>query len=669
MNKAPQEERQEEQIVDIPGMGEVAFPANMTDEEIVAAIENDIMPTRTGGERAGRAAGVATRGAITGATAIPALALTPLTSAINQVSRVGQAAEYASGGHRGEYRPINIVQSPTEAVRGALDASGLPQAETAGERVLQTTMELAAAGGPLIGAGRRLAAAAPETRAGYIGEVLGQAPGRQTALGGLSGLTLESTREMGADEITANAAAVASSILIPAGLTQIGRTAANRFGETMRRFQAQGIEPSASMVTGNPVLRSMENFFGKFPGGQGVMLRHQRRVQEAFERGIQTGVSAEQAGRAIRQGITGDSGFMERTSSVFRGMDEALTQRVGDSAGYPANTVRTLEEMNALIPGLENTSLSLRNARMVELGRRLQNDLTANRYGPTRQEAVPFSGLRQLRTIVGEQVEDALISGTNSQQYKRLYGALTRDMEAIAALNGAGQQFARQNAYWTARMSRVEDVLNRVLGRNSTPEEIFLRINPTNPDEVNLMRSTLRSLEPGEREVVARAVVDRLGRTSGNEFSSFRFLENWNSINPRLKNAMFSEEQIAHYDDMARLARNIGQTSDDVGMGHGLGHYAVFGSVGGGALGLLHGAPDVAAAGFTAASSIMVGSNISARLLTNQRFLNWATSMPRDAQRLPEHMARLAVLYAEERDPATRRDLEYLISGTMEDDD
>jgi hypothetical protein len=59
------------QIIEVPGMGEVEFPDDMTDEQIVAAIRGQSQPARTTGQEVRRQLGLTGRAVVEGAAAIP----------------------------------------------------------------------------------------------------------------------------------------------------------------------------------------------------------------------------------------------------------------------------------------------------------------------------------------------------------------------------------------------------------------------------------------------------------------------------------------------------------------------------------------------------------------------------------------------------------------------
>lgn len=502
-------------------------------------------------------------------------------------------------------------------------------------------------GGSMIPGGSPRAAATAATGGALAGEFIGP---EWTALGAM------------APSVAAQTAAAAKNAF------------ANKAAANLETFKQAGTLPSAGQVTDNTFLHGLENLAAKFPGGSGIMKSFIERQQRQMGAQARTGVSAEDAGRAIERGVIGQGGFLERTKAIWQRLDDDLAAKIPSTAAIkPSNTLQVLDEITRPTPGAEKTSQVMSTPKMMEVRNALQSDmggrppervitlLGADGKTPIAQvpiggtpgmETIPFTALRELRSKVGSMLDQSLVSGIPGGELRRLYGALSSDMESAANQAGAGREFARQNNYYRSRMARVEDVLDRVIGKGKQPEDIFKAVNPTDPDQANKLRAVMRSLEPSERQVVSEAVANRLGRASpgkqdvyGEVFSSETFLTNWNKLSPGAKAQFFPDPPLReNMEALAKAAAAIrsgkGIYANPSGTAGSFAAYSVYASpIASIATGSV--APLAAAGG--AAGSAYIG----AKMMTNPKVVEWLAKPinPTNPNEAQAHLARLGVIY------------------------
>jgi hypothetical protein len=437
-------------------------------------------------------------------------------------------------------------------------------------------------------------------------------------------------------------------------------------------FRRAGTEPDVAQATDSNFAAGLENVISRFPGGQGVMSKFRESQQEQLGQSARTGVSAEAGGRSIKTGITGDGGFLDRTKAQWQKLDNDLGIKVGQ--GYrlaPTKTSQALDELTAVTPGAEKTSSSLVNARVAEIKQNFAADLQAN------NGQMPFEALRALRSKVGSLLDDSLVSGIPNGELKKLYGALSKDLEAAAGQAGATREFARQNNYYKARMDRIENTLDAVLGDKKTFEQIFKGVAPTDVDSVNKIRRVFRSLSGEQRDLVARAVVDRLGRATpgqqdatGAKFSSETFLSNWSRINDSAKVQLFPDATMRNkLDAISKVSEEIRKNKQVFGNNSGT-------AQGVSAAGVYATAPvavglaasgNVGAAGAAVAvtSALVVGANIGAKMLTSPKVVDWLakSSKTTSPEQMTAQLGRLAVIYNQTKDEALKQEMgEYINS-------
>jgi len=526
----------------------------------------------------------------------------------------------------------------SESIRKVMEAAGLrtenPRPDDFVSRMLHTGGEVA--GGSLVPGARPISTVAAALGAATAGEAFG---GEWAGIGALG------------PSIAVTGAAAAKD--------RIASTLAPRIAS----YTAIGTSPSLGQATGNTFLQGLENVVAKIPGGTGVMKRFREGQQEVIGAVARTGVSGEAAGRAIERGITGEGGFLARTKAQWQQLDAALSAKVPPATALaPASTMAALDDLTAAIPGAQAASATLVNPKLAQLRMALTDDLEAA------GGQVPFEALRALRTKVGSMLDDTLVSGVPGGELKKVYAAMTRDMEAAARAAGAGKEFARQNRYWAARMDRVESVLERVIGKGKQPEDIFKTFFPTDVAQAGKVRAVMRSLEPAERRVVSEAVVNRLGRAApgqqtdvGDVFSTETFLTNWNKLSPGAKAQLFSDpKMVSDMDHIAKIAsdmRKAGGVFSNASGTAGLAAAQVM------AVGPIASLATMDPTFLLATASMAASANVTARLLTSPKFVDWlATASKTRPENLAVHMGRLAALHAEG-DPDEKAELEKFVGG------
>jgi len=435
--------------------------------------------------------------------------------------------------------------------------------------------------------------------------------------------------------------------------------------QNINTFKQVGTTPDVAQATDSNFFRGLTNVVGRVPGGQGLIQKFREMEQKALGRAAETGVSAEQAGRAIEKGVTGEGGFLERTKLQWQALDQKLADKVGGQyMTPPTNTMKALDDLTQVTPGAEQSTAQLINPKIAQFKQALQADATAN------MGAVPFDALRSLRTKVGSMLDDSLVSGIPNGELKRLYGALSKDIESAAGAVGAKQEFTRQSNYYRARMDRIEGTLDSVLGKSKEPEAVFKSVAPTDVDSVNKVRRVMRSLEPAERQVVTEAMVNRLGRatpgrqTQDMNFSSETFLTNWNKLNDSAKSQLFPEAEMrSKLDAIAKVSSDIREGKVPFGNPSGTGAAVtaagIYGSIPVAAGQAISGNVPGALATLGAAGSIVAGANIGARMLTSPKVVDWLAKSSKAAtpEQVAAQMGRLAIIYNESKDDQLRQEL------------
>jgi hypothetical protein len=553
--------------------------------------------------------------------------------------------------------------------------AGLPQPENRTERIAGAVTEGMAGAGTMVGSGKALSQVASPA-AKVVGDALSAGPGMQVLAGAGGAGNAARVREDGgstADQVLAGLTGAA----VPLVGQAVGSAAvrgAFRGGEANRlimddrisTIEGAGAQPTVGLGTGTRLSQAVEAGLAKLPGSAGPIARAAQRVSDdlgdrvsGVAEGVARNADPSAAGAAIERGVTS---FVKR----FRGEQQFLYNKLDQyiPAQQPidvSNTRAALRSLTADIPGAPELSSLLRNPRIASIAEAFSKD--AANSGP-----LPYAAIKQIRTEVGNAMsEGPLVSGAPTAKLKELYGALSRDMEAAATAAGpdAEKALARANQYTRAGMQRIETHLDRTIGK--TAEETYKRL-VSDPGNTTKLATTLKSLDPAERDIVKASVINRLGRATagqqdeaGEVFSASTFLTNWNKLEPRGKAVLFSGQDGQLRRDLDQVAKTAAMLRDQSRVfanpsGTAAGMYNV-GAIGASTYGVLSGNLGTTATLLTA----MGAANLTGRMMTNPDFVRWlarSTRMPPAA--LPTSLNTLSQVAAQQ-DSASRAEIESFI--------
>lgn len=634
------------------------------DRTLIAALESGAGKTapRSFMQEIGRQVGLTARAGIKGVTAIPTMVGDAL--GLNSSGAVDKTLGY-------------ILPSPKNATeRVAGDIAG------------------AMAGGGAISAGGRVLAQAPGAIARGVGDILASGTGMNVVSSGTGAGAAGVVRENGGGPGAQLAAGIAGSLAPTVavgggaaairGLARGGEEGRQRMVERVKTFEDAGIEnPTVGQATGTRGAQATESVLSRMPASAGRMVA--RGEEEAAQMGAKvSGIAddlakntdATKAGLTIERGIKGFvKDFRATQDRLYNALDRYIAP---DSRVDVTSTKAALESLNQPIPGAPETSKFFQNARIGGIQRAVVADTETpagplSQLGPIQRKLfedlppaqqtalandmidgkLPFEAVKKLRTLVGRELsEHNLASDVPRSKWKALYAALSKDMEGAAAAAGpeAERTLARANNYSSAGMSRIENVLDRVVGEGKAAEKIYGAAVGETKNGATTINAVMRSLAPAEQDVVRSEFIRRLGgATAGNQnaegtaFSAKTFLTEWNKVDPAAKRTLFAgkDGQIAKdLDAVAKAAELIDKGSK------------VFANPSGTAQALTasHAGIGLAAAIGTGNAPVAAGiigglfaANGSARLMTNPDFVRWlakSTTMPAGA--IPGHIQALA---------------------------
>ena len=291
---------------------------------------------------------------------------------------------------------------------------------------------------------------------------------------------------------------------------------------------------------------------------------------------------------------------------------------------------------------------------------------------------MPYERLKDLRSQVGaalEVTDPAVLNSAARADMKRLYSALSDDMEAAARVSGATREFTAANRFYRQGSDRIETWLDN-LNKKVRPEDFWKATIGDSPQSATQLRAYKQMLKPDEWDFMVETVSNRWGRvvpgqeTIAHQFQLNKWYTNWNKTPVEVRDVLFGKQGSAKRDAAELMAKNLDKyreqsqvlfnSSGSAGLGLAASaQYGAIGGVGTAVLGYLTGQTttplEVAQAAIVGtAGGVMAataGSTGFAKLTTNQNFARWlAQGMEMPSVRLPGHLMRLASIASNDKD-------------------
>lgn len=589
--------------------------SKMSNEELLAGLKPRNAPPveeASMGDKVARGLGLGVRSLAQGLASVPGmvtdnLIAKPLNAAVDAVMGEGNGPR---------------LQMLKEATGNLATHAGLPQPETASERIAQDVAEGGAGAlAGVFGAGPLLAKSAGSVAQG-VGGMLMEAPKLQAVSGAASGAASGITRENGGGEVAQMVAGLAGGLAPTVG-SFAGKAAlrgAVRGGEAGRQQMADnidtfekaaGITPTLGQATQSRAIQAAETGLSSVPGSSGFMARRgeiqAKALQDAVDditNKLAPNANGWGAGEAIAKGV---DTFKNNVKTVQKNLYGKLDEFI--PAQTPVQVDRTRDALAALnegIAGAPSLSRFFKNSKIGSIEQAFLKDLDSfaqGRVNPGMQGMgvapqpgqLPYQAVQKLRTMVGQEIADnSLVADVPRSKWRALYSALSDDLGGAAEQVGpkAQQAWSRANQYTKSSIQRLEQ-LEGIVNRDA-PEKIFKAATSGLADGGTQIQRLMKSMPDENRREVTAAVLQRLGRARnsaqdemGSAFSPETFLTNLAAMSAPARNALFANsgmpglrQRIETMGRMASLRRDGAQVFANpsgtarqtslIGMGSGL---------------------------------------------------------------------------------------------------
>ena len=519
--------------------------------------------------------------------------------------------------------------------------------------------------------------------AATIGGIFGGPPGAGYAAIGATGLYDtyasmfgETQRSEGfiartAETVTQGLAAASGQKLGDIAVPVVTNAAKRVLGGGTAKAQAiyddlikHNITPTAGTVSGGKGIGRLEGALDQAVASATTMRNSIVEVVETSQKAVvklakQIGTPRSQQGTGVRMQEAAE-GALQTFAKGQTAIENDLAAKIGDDALFSLDALRGFHaEMKTLQTQLPGFSQKAQGAILESLDS-LMSDAAAN------GGRIPYSAFRQVRTFFGGKMSD-MTEGVNRSVYKRMYRAMTEDLEAGATLRGHGDLFEETMAFTRNFKSEYDDVLNKIIDFEA-PERGYRSLLNSRRDGGTYFRKLQEQFKPDEWADVSATLIEKMGHKNfGNSvaddsFSINTFLSNWESIAVEAQETLFKgvadgpalrsglNELVGVFKNVAANAR-LGNASNTAGAAHAL---QLMDALGGNFTRLLMGSLTVG--GQPALAAGVLASNIGgkiitplavSKLITNAGFVKWFAGGPavRTGAEVGKHIGRLGALY------------------------
>lgn len=182
-----------------------------------------------------------------------------------------------------------------------------------------------------------------------------------------------------------------------------------------------------------------------------------------------------------------------------------------------------------------------------------------------------FDGLQRARSDIGNSLNFGTANpGFNAGDLKRVYGAMSKDMEDVAAQSVKGGvkpeqavQALREAHSTAAPIIEFNKTLNKLDGIKADESLVgsLVKSGQDKTGNVKLLSQLRASMPSEDFQQIGAVALGELGHNaSTGKFSINQFATGWEKMGDRAKSVMFSPEHRKALDDIAQLGRHLKDT-------------------------------------------------------------------------------------------------------------
>jgi hypothetical protein len=424
------------------------------------------------------------------------------------------------------------VQPLREQVKKALTEIGVPEPESAMERVIGAISE-GAAGAGVQAKTAKAGAELLEGGAKAIASQLAAQPVAQVAGGAGAGAGAQTAAEMGAGPVGQIAAALAGGAVGGRAATTTAETPSAALPAAVREAEDAGVRVMTTDVlqpttfAGRWLQRTGEMIPAAGTGGPRAA-QQQERIDASVDLLRNYGVSERSAADNSVISAVADDLMKRRGENLtkYTGMKNEVINRLAN--GQPVDVTRAVAKIDEEIGRLRNIS-STQFKPIIDRLQTWKDDLTGKTVvdlpDGTQQTVLkgqPIDSIEVLRRQIGESFEDPNLASVRSEGEKvlsRIYAPLREDMAEFIRTNGERRDFDKWNIAnkQLSKMGKELDVnvLEKSLERgDATPEIVRSMLFSNKPSDVKLLYRSLSA--DGKRNAKTAVLQEAFDKIGGN---------------------------------------------------------------------------------------------------------------------------------------------------------
>jgi hypothetical protein len=313
-----------------------------------------------------------------------------------------------------------------------------------------------------------------------------------------------------------------------------------------------GIKMTPAQLTGNKLLAQAENVLSNFPGANHIISKARAASQNSGEAAFARMIE----GHALSEMDFGDA--------IAHSINKSVQGAIKDAGGeYEAAIDMVDKKSRSEIVSLKALLAEMKDtyANDPELAEMLKVQAVESLR---KMKSISFGALRNLRTEIGAQIGGGStpFASVNAADLKRMYGAITEDIEAhiISHSPASAKRWEEANKAYAAAKLDEEAVAKTTLTEGGTKTYNAL-IGPAAGSGKAMTEEQARAavkhldedtLQQLKAEIVRRAGLESAGKVGAERgFSPATFSTNWKKIPAAVKQVIFTPEEIEELEKLS----------------------------------------------------------------------------------------------------------------------
>ncbi len=348
-------------------------------------------------------------------------------------------------------------------------------------------------------------------------------------------------------------------------------------------FEEANVSPSSLSVLSEGqnlgLVRDIEYILGNIPIAKQKIVKAGNKMQNDMGESLlnttsylvnqPANVNSITLGNLVKNGIENASTKFSTKSTALYNEAFDLVKPLGDFTVTPSKFVQKLDELatpsganitKKVTKKMAKEDPSLTVGDTIVVGQK-RSALQSQKLIDIRKEindkiqngTLTFQELRKYRSLIGKNLSNPnLVDDVSKAEYKQLYGALSEDLKTILKETDklAYTKFLKADQYYKAGLKRINEVLEPI--NKVDQDKILDYLFTTSQKGATYINGLKKSLKPDEFAYVQNAIIQKLGKFKSGSgvnlddafasdvFSSSNFLNNWNKIDPKAKDFLFS---------------------------------------------------------------------------------------------------------------------------------